>query len=168
MLDSLFAILTGGASGLLGTALSAATDWFARRQRHTHEIELRRLDMEAARIEAASAERVAAVEAEGARDAAAWAAMETSHREAARRWSRGDSHWLVAVDVVRGLMRPCLTAGALALVAAVYFSLGETDIEMLDVRPRMIDTVLYIATTCVLWWFGARAIDRHAARGAGR
>ena len=162
MIDALTALLTGGATGLLGTAISTVTAFFAARQRHAQEVEMRRLDMETARIEAAGAGQVAAVEAEAARDSAAWSAMEASFRESSRRWSRGDSRWLVAVDVVRGLMRPALTLGAVVLVACIYFTLGGSDMEILDIRPRIVDTVLYIATTCVLWWFGARAIDKRA------
>ena len=126
---------------------------------------MRRLDMETARIEAAGAGQVAAVEAEAVRDSAAWSAMEASFRESSRRWSGGESGWLVAVDVVRGLMRPALTAGALALVGAVYFTLGGSDTETLDIRPRIVDTLLYVATACALWWFGARAVDKRAACG---
>ena len=162
MIDALTALLTGGATGLLGTAISGALSFLGARQRHAQEVELRGMDMEMARFEADSAARVASVEAEGARDTAAWGAMEASYKEAARRWSRGDSRWLVAVDVVRGLMRPALTLGAVVLVACIYFTLGGSDMEILDIRPRIVDTVLYIATTCVLWWFGARAIDKRA------
>ena len=65
MLDLLTSILTGGATGLLGTALSFATSYFQARQRHAQELELRRLDMELAEIESAGAGRVAALELEG-------------------------------------------------------------------------------------------------------
>lgn len=168
MIDALTAILTGGATGLFGTALSFGADFFRRRQAHAQEMELRRLDMELARIEATGAERAAAIAAEAAENAAAWGALEASYGEARQRFSRrGDSGWLVAVDVVRGLMRPALTLGSLFLVAAVYWSLGATDIEVLDIRPRVVDTVLYVATTCVLWWFGTRAPARGAGPAAG-
>jgi len=81
-------------------------------------------------------------------------------REASRRWSRGDSKWLVFVDVVRGLTRPGLTFLFVGLVGVIYFTLGGSDMEILDIRPRIIDTVLYLATACVLWWFGARQIAK--------
>lgn len=170
MIDALTAILTGGATGLLGTALSFGVEFVKRRQAHAQEMELRRLDMELARIEATGAERAATIAAEAAENAAAWGALEASYGEARQRFSRrGDSGWLVAVDVVRGLMRPALTLGSLALVAAIYWSLGVSDIEVLDIRPRVVDTVLYVATTCVLWWFGTRAPARGAGpAGAGR
>ena len=165
MIDALAAILTGGATGLLGTVISFGADFLKRRQAHAQELDLRRLDMEIARIEATGAERAAAIEAEAAENAAAWGALEASYGEARQRFSRrGDSGWLVAVDVVRGLMRPVLTLGSLAFVAAVYWSLGATDIETLDIRPRIVDTGLYIATTCVLWWFGTRVPSGGRAR----
>ena len=166
MLDALLSILTGGATGLLGTAVSFFTSYFQARQRHAQEMELRRLDLEMTEAEAASAERVAAVEAESARDQAAWSALETSYRAASRRWSRGDSKWLVFVDVVRGLTRPGLTFLFVGLVGAIYFTLGGSDMETIDIRPHIIDTVLYLATTCVLWWFGARQLAKRAEAGS--
>ena len=151
------AVLTGGASGLLGTAVSAATKFFQRRQAHRHEVELRKLDMEHARIEAAGFERAAAVEVEGERERAAWSALEASYREAATRWSRGDSPWLVSVDVVRGLTRPVLTFMFVGITATIYFTLA-TQYE--GVRWAIIHTVLYLTMTTVVWWFGARQLDK--------
>lgn len=165
MIDALMAILTGGATGLLGTAVSFAAEYMSARQSHAREVELRRLDMELARVEAAAAGSAAAIAAESAESAAAWSALEASYRDAGRRLGRADSPWLTVVDVARGLLRPLLTLGSLALVAAIYFSLGATDVEILDIRPRIVDTVLYVSTTCVLWWFGARGVDKRA-RGA--
>ncbi len=166
MLDALLSILTGGATGLLGTAVSFFTSYVQAKQRHTQEMDLRRLDLEISRAEAASAERVAAIEAESERDQAAWSALEASYRTASRRWSRGDSKWLVFVDVVRGLTRPGLTFLFVGLVGAIYFALGGSDMETIDIRPRIIDTVLYLATTCVLWWFGARQLAKRAEAGS--
>ena len=154
MLEALLSILTGGATGLLGTALSAGIGYFERRQRYQQEMELRRLDLEITRAESESAERIAAIEAESNDNAAAMKALEASHRSATVRWSRGDSAWFVFVDVVRGLIRPVLTLGFLGLAAAIYFRLPVD--PSVDVGARLIDTVLYLATTTTLWWFGTR------------
>ena len=154
MLDALAAILTGGATGLLGTAITAGIGYFERRQRHQQEVELRNLDLQITRAEAESAERVAAIEAESAESAAAMRAIEASHQAAGVRWSSGDSRWLVAVDVVRGLIRPVLTVGFLAFAAVIYAHLPPA--PHVDVGARVIDTVLYLATTTTLWWFGTR------------
>ena len=154
MLETLTAILSGGATGLLGTVISAGVGWVERRQRHQQELDLRKLDIQVAREEAASAERVAAIEAESRESEAGWRAFEASHAAAATRWSRGDSGWLVAVDVVRGLIRPVLTIGFLVLAGVIYFRLPL--VPPADMGARMIDTVLYLATTTTLWWFGTR------------
>lgn len=154
MLDSLLSVLTGGATGLLGTAISAGIGYFERRQRHQQELDLRRVDLEITRAESVSAERVAAIEAESTENATALRAIEASHRSAEVRWSRGDSGWFVFVDVVRGLIRPVLTLGFVALAGAIYFRLPAA--SPADVGARLIDTVLYLATTTTLWWFGTR------------
>ena len=89
MLDSVFGALgqflptvaSGGLIGLLGTGLTAIASHFQRKQAHRQEVELRRLDMEIAKIEAAGFERVAGIEAEGEAEKAAWSALEESYRE---------------------------------------------------------------------------------------
>ena len=155
MFDGIAAILSGGATGLLGTVLSFGVEYFQRRQRHRHELELRRIDREIAESEAAAAAHVAAIEAESEESGRAWAALEASHQSSTVRWSDGDSPWLVVVDVVRGLTRPFLTWTFLALTGAIYFTLGDWSL-----REGIIDTVLYLTSTCVLWWFGARQVGR--------
>lgn len=162
--DALLAIVSGGATGLLGTGLSFVTSYFQKRQAHRHEVALRRLDMEIARVEAAGYERVAGIEAEGERDRAAWRALEESYREAARRWSRPGDGWLMLfVDFCRGMTRPGLTWTFVGLTGAIYFTVAASDDNM---RLQIVNTILYLTTTTVLWWFGARQLAK--APGAGR
>ena len=162
-------ILTGGATGLLGTAVSGVIDFFQARQRHDQEMDLRRLDIELAKAEAEGALTRAAVEAEAERERAEWEALEASYRQAARRWSRPGEGWVMQlVDAVRGLTRPALTWSLFALVGAIYFLLGASEFTAEPLRPRIVETVLYLFTAAVLWWFGARQIEkRHAHRGGG-
>ena len=118
----------GGATGLLGTAISGVIDFFQARQNHAQEMDLRRLDIDLAKAEAEGAERVAAIEAEGVRDQAEWEAMAASYREAGARWSRpGEGVLMQLVDFTRGMTRPELTFGLVALVGAIYFLLGASD-----------------------------------------
>ena len=175
MLETLFnlgaSVLTGGATGLLGTALSAVVDFFQSRQRHRQELDLRRLDIELAKAEAEGAAAQAAIEARSARERAEWEALEASYREAGRRWSRpGEGRLMQLVDAVRGLTRPALTWSLFALVGAIYFLLGATDITTVGLRPRIVETVLYLFTAAMLWWFGSRQIEKRRGPegGAGR
>ena len=164
-------VLTGGATGLLGTALSAVVDFFQSRQQHAQELDLRRLDIELAKAEAEGAAAHAAIEAQASRERAEWEALEASYREASRRWSRpGDGRLMQLVDAVRGLTRPALTWSLFGLVGAIYFLLGASDFAALSLRPRIVETVLYLFTAAVLWWFGTRQIEKRRLRagGAGR
>ena len=145
MLEGLLAILTGGASGLLGTALSGGMAHFESKRKHAQELELRKLDMEMAAAETAAANTQAALEAENN-------ALMASYSEASKRLSApGESGWLVAVDVVRGLTRPVLTLLFVVLAGGMFFTLSDAALE-----ARIVDTVLYLTTTCVIWWFGGR------------
>ena len=106
--------------------------------------------------------------ASGARDQAEWGAMAASYREAGSRWSRpGEGVLMQLVDFVRGMTRPVLTWGLVGLVGAIYFMLAASDKHAAALQPRIVETVLYLATASVLWWFGQRQIEkRHAGKGA--
>ena len=161
-------ILTGGATGLLGTAMSGVIDFFQARQRHGEEMDLRRLDIELAKAEAEGALARAAIEAEAERERAEWEALEASYRTAARRWSRPGEGWAMQlVDAVRGLTRPALTWSLFALVGAIYFLLGASEFTTEPLRPRIVETVLYLFTAAILWWFGARQIEKRRAQQSG-
>ncbi len=162
MTELLISLLTGSATGVLGTLLSAGLGFFQKRQDHRQEIELRRLDIELAQTEAEAAGRIAAIEAESGEQQAAMAALEESYREAARRWSRPDDGWLMQlVDAIRGLTRPGLTLLFVGLTGAIWFTLTPDDA---DIRQRIVMTVLSLTTTCVVWWFGGRMADKAARR----
>ena len=172
MLETLFnlgaSVLTGGATGLLGTALSAVVDFFQSRQQHSQELDLRRLDIELAKAEAEGAAAHAAIEAQATRERAEWEALEVSYREASRRWSRpGEGRLMQFVDAVRGLTRPLLTWSLFALVGAIYFLLGASDLAAMGLRPRIVETVLYLFTAAMLWWFGSRQIEKRRPRQGG-
>ena len=172
MLETLFnlgaSVLTGGATGLLGTAISAVVDLFQSRQRHSQELDLRRLDIELAKVEAEGAAAHAAIEAQATRERAEWEALEASYREASRRWSRpGEGRLMQFVDAVRGLTRPLLTWSLFALVGAIYFLLGASDLGAVGLRPRIVETVLYLFTAAMLWWFGSRQIEKRRPREGG-
>lgn len=157
-MGELLAILTGGATGLLGMVVRAGIDWVQARQKHAQEIELRGLDIQLAQIEGQAAATVATIERESERDSQEWQALRASFRAAATRWSSGDSKWLVLVDVVRGLMRPALTLAFVALTSVIYFVSSDSALE-----ARVVETVLYQTSACTLWWFGSRPQRRAAA-----
>lgn len=146
--------LTGGATGFAGTLMSKVFGVWERKQamdeddqKHRQELELRKLDIELAKVEAANAEKQTALALESE-------AMAGSYKEASKRWSKtGDPKALVWVDVVRGLTRPALTILFLALTAAIWFTTDDAAI-----KDKVTHTVLYMATVTGCWWFGTRAV----------
>ena len=166
MLDLLTGLLAGGTTGLLGTIATGVTDYMERRARHREALESQRLDIELAQIEAASVEHRATLALQTAELEAEGRALEASYDEARQRWSgAGEGGPIVWVDVVRGLTRPLITWLLIILVAGIYWtSLPEEE----ALRTRIVATVLYLATTCVVWWFGGRRPAPPAASGTGR
>ena len=75
-------LFSGGALGLIGTALSAWTKFKERAQTHEFEMEKMKVDLDIARVEADGAIRTAELGAEQQ-------ALEGSYKEASARWSTG-------------------------------------------------------------------------------
>ena len=161
-MDLFLSFLTGGASGLIGTVLSGVMSFFQARQRHQQALEMRQLDMEEMRLEAETAEKRAALELEARTSEADAKALAASYRAASSRWSKGltltpAQAWvMVVIDAVRGLMRPALTLfylyGTYAIWAAVLP--GSDD------GQHAAQAMVYLSTTCTLWWFGSRHVER--------
>ena len=162
MLDLLMGVLSGGVTGLLGTVISGGMKFFENRQKHGHELAIMEMESKQMRVEAEIAKDVVELEMEGKDRTAAWSALEASYKESTARMSKGDSAWLVMVDVVRGLMRPVITLGTLTLMGVIYFTVAQGMVgpEGISVQVTIIQTVLYIATTAVLWWFGTRNMSK--------
>ena len=72
---------------------------------------------------------------------------------------------MTTVDAVRGLIRPVLTI-YLVVIASLMFCWAKelaanssTPIpadKVYDLVKTISDTLLYLSTTCVVWWFGVR------------
>lgn len=169
MLSILGSLFAGGATGLLGVGIqrffdhkNKKLDIELNKQRFEHEKDLRQIDAEIMKSEWAGRFQVA--ESEG--DSKAFTAALTSEP---KRYSEGVEYtrkqgWMmVLLDLLRGIVRPGLTIYLCAITTIIYFEavslisgtviLPEQAYNMID---KIIATVLYLTTTCVLFWFGAR------------
>lgn len=155
-MDIILGLLTGGATGLIGTALSGVMKFFTNKQEQSHELKVMEMELKHMDKEAEVALKIEEKKQEGKEAQAAWAGLEASYREAGQRWSTGDSGWIVFVDVVRGLMRPLLTLALVVLMGVIYFVHAPANPTM---QEQIVATVLYLATSSVLWWFGSRMSD---------
>ena len=162
MLDLLMGVLSGGVTGLIGTVISGGMKFFENKQKHGHELAIMDMEIKQMHVEAEIARDVAELDMESKDRTAAWSALEASYKESTSRMSTGDSQWLVMVDVVRGLMRPVITLGLLLGIGVIYFTVGA-NATLPDGTPmtvNIIQTVLFVGTTAVLWWFGTRHLSK--------
>lgn len=128
MIASILALLGSSAVGsIIGGVfafLNRKADLEAKRLDHGHELELRRADMELARLEAEGRLQVAVVEADGAADVARLQAIGQAHAADAldastiKAAGKTGGLLLVLTDVFRRLIRPVITV---ALVGAAVW-----------------------------------------------
>ncbi len=171
MIEALLGAVGGGATVLIGTGIHAWLQRGEQKRAQEHalamrEMDLKELDREAElalrRVEAEAQSRLAEAQQERlvAQDAAAAKMRTASYQQDEARYGGG---W---VDAVRGLMRPAITAFLLLMSLAVGWSvwhlLGGMEhlpAEMLlEIQRKLVDALIYLSTTAVVWWFGGRAM----------
>ena len=161
LMSILGSIFAGGATGLIGTAISRLGDFFQQRENHKHELELMRENRETMKVRGElnmQAKDAEAFESSIAADKAAY----TTGKDLPK-WAE---FMLAFVDFVRGLMRPALTIYLIVLTSLIYHQIdavlkaaGVQSIQAdlaADLLRKIILTILYLTTTCVTWWFGTR------------
>jgi len=177
---ALLSILSGGATGLLGVAFQRFFDWLnvkanLQRDRQKFEFDLAMRDKDRAMLDAewAGRLRVAYRESAAAEDVAKSKAFEASLFKEPERYAEGPApkNWmgstgwfmLAMTDVFRGIVRPALTLYLCVLVTAIWLQAKKltnkedlTPDQALILIGGLVDTILYVWTTCTLWWFGTR------------
>ena len=149
MLELIGTVLTGGLTGVVGSVLGKAfgfLDYWVEEKKadkdHARTLEMLELQ---SKLGAEESERELAI---------AEATAASSMRLASYGHDTGigvSSTWVV--DLLR-LVRPLLTFVLIILVGMLYFSAdagGKATIEA---------SVLYMASSATLWWFGDRAMTR--------
>jgi hypothetical protein len=170
-------VLAGGATGLLGVAFQRFADYKNRqidaqmaKDRMAHEASLRDKDAAimdkewAGRLRVAEAEGAAAMDVQDGRAFAVGLTSEPQRYSDAARLTTGQMWLMVLLDVVRGIIRPGLTVYLCAVTTLIYIELRAimalqalwTAPLAADLMKQIVITVLYLTTTCVLWWFGTR------------
>lgn len=177
LLTAIFgSIFSGGATGLLGVVIQRWADYKNRqldlqleKERRETEIAKRRADAEIMKEEYAGRLKVAQEEGATARDVAETNAFNSTLLKEPERYSNASSltpgmNWvLVILDALRGSVRPLLTIYLCALTTYVWVQVRNiVAAEDLDseaaiaVWKMVVQNILYLTTTVVLWWFGTR------------
>ena len=148
MMDMIFSVLTGGATGILGSVLGKVfnfADVFIEEKRakgeHERTIEMHRLQSELRADELESELAIVQEQSAGAAQVASYAMM--TGVEVPYPW----------VAAILRLMRPLLTVMLVGLVWYIYASSDD-----LAQQETIIQSVIYMSSTAVLWWCGDRAM----------
>ena len=171
-------IFSGGATGIIGVIAQRFADYKNKQldmqleaQRHANAVALREVDAKIMQQEAAAKIQVVELETAGASDVADAQAFAASYALEPKRFSSeaqltvGQNWVMVALDALRGSVRPLLTIYLCVLVTAIYIEArltlrangGELSPEQaLDLFKLMLGTICYVWTTVTLWWFGTR------------
>ena len=153
MLDLLMGVVSGGATGIIGSAIGGVFKFLGARQaakekaaERSHELDLQRLQISAR--DAETENELAILTTQSASDQ-----LRDSYQHDA---TVGATTPLIA-GVLR-MVRPLLTFVLIALTATIYFTLDSTVLAQgVDLQARIVNTVVYTTSAAVLWWFGDRA-----------
>jgi hypothetical protein len=140
--------LSGGLFGLVGNVAAKVFGYFEAKQAFTqkqaewiHEVDLLKLQMQAKAAE--TEQEIHVAESQGS-----WGGLTSS---VTAEGAIGASYpW---VNAVRALVRPTLTLGLTTFLASAFFALAPGDID----RAYVADSLVFVAVTAVVWWFGDRA-----------
>lgn len=172
--DALMAVVGGGATGILGSAVQS----FFQFKTKLLDIEQENIrlahDAKMVEIEADANLRISQQEAAAQADNNAYVMQTSSYEHDKRQYmpESGAPTWIIgalgAVDVIRGLVRPSLTlyvAVAITIILVEANALVES-VDGLGEDVRLAAAmeiwrmVAYIATTIFFWWFGQRPQKR--------
>ena len=160
----------GGILGIVGNIIKGRGELKARKMEFAQELSIRKLDMDEFRLEAELKNQqislendghlaLANVEADRARDVMDGELRKASYDADSANYGGG------FVDVIRGLMRPFITVYMMALMSyigyQVYSVTGSVEpVKALELYETIINSVVFLTTTCVTWYFGARPTVR--------
>lgn len=157
-------LLSGGLVGLFGSMVTNVTDYMKARQKNSHDLELRKLDILALEKEAAfrlseSADKLMS-------DSYANESIVSQALATRLAPSKLSSFIFVLLECVRALVRPVLT---LYLIYQVYLlqsnindvlmraNIASLDITVaIDMYSEIVRMILFLSSTSIAWWFGTR------------
>jgi|TARA_R110000824_G_scaffold167291_4_gene344229 hypothetical protein len=177
VLSVITTLASGGVTGLLGGFLSKGMEvWKQKEDRKSqadrllHEQTMRKIDGDIMLQEWKQRADVARIEGEAEVDVSDSQAFAASFKMEPKKYSSGvkagpiTGAMLISLDFIRGMVRPGLTLYLCGITTLIWFEISAvqaladvTPDQAFDLQELMVTSILYLTTTCVLWWFGTRA-----------
>lgn len=178
ILSGITSLLGGGITGIVGTVVSSVYTYKSKqldidleKTKYANEIELKKADAAIMAQEWSARTQIASTQADAVKDENDSKAFAASLTSEPQRYAEGPlttkQNWLmVLLDFFKGMIRPSMTIYLAALTTLIYLQAealighGVTQDQAAGLVSKIIDTVLYLTTTVILWWFGSRAHDK--------
>ena len=170
-------VISGGATGLLGVGLNIFKDISMKKlslqelqMKYDNAVSLRKIDNEMLQWEWQARTKVAEIETAGAiavEEQRAFAkSVEADNMQFSAKVKPNvvTGFMLVSMDLIRAIIRPGMAIGLFVLVCLLYKEMYEiaggwtslTQDQAFDLVMRIVNTILYLFTTCVTWYYGVR------------
>lgn len=166
----------GGLTGLLGGVVDKVFTYKTKkleieqnRERFAHEVNMRKADAEIMAQEWAARTKVAEVEGEAkvaVEDSKAFAVSlateDKNYLDYLDKLNSKQDWFFVVLEFVKGMIRPGLTLYLCLLTTLLYVKASKLVPSEIDPSQALamvdsiMNTIMYLTTTCVLWWFGTR------------
>lgn len=166
--EAISAILSGGVTGLIGSAITAYSEIKKQKLQFQHDEKMEELSLQMTKLETEAQFKIVEVETAGKVDVADADALAKSYEADKATYTIGTPGKIVGfflgmVDVLRGSVRPIITYYFVGLISVIFFRFfwkyaeaGVTVAAVEEILGRIVTVVLYVGTTCILWWFGTR------------
>lgn len=173
VLDSVLSVLSGGATGLIGTAIQSIYQYKTRqldidleKTKAANELEKQKLDIQMQAQEWASRTQIATITTQGEVDQADAATLGASYQLEPQQYSEKTllthaQNWIfVFIDALRAVIRPGLTVYLCAVTTMIYMQtrglITTNQVDSFALLEKLVNTILYVTTTVILWYFGSR------------
>ena len=166
----------GGLTGLIGGAVDKVFAYKTKkleieqnRERFAHEVNMRKADAEIMAQEWSARTKVAGVEGEAkvtVEDSKAFAVSlaseDKNYLDYLDKLNSKQDWFFVILEFVKGMIRPGLTLYLCLLTTLLYVKAAKLvpseidETAALNMVNSIMNTIMYLTTTCILWWFGTR------------
>jgi|TARA_R100001086_G_scaffold23796_1_gene11266 Sec-independent protein translocase protein TatA len=151
MFDIIASVLTGGATGIIGSLIGTVGRFFEKKQQlkemtlqFDQEYKLQELQISSRREEAESERAIAELQAESEIKTASYA--------------HDASYGITTLTIAAILrfVRPVLTFLLLAFTVYIFWEVSENP----SIVHELSNQIMFLTTTAVAWWFGDRSLRK--------
>ena len=151
MFDMIASVLTGGATGIVGSLIGTVGRYFDNKQKikqmsleFDQEYKLQELQITSRKEELESEEAIARMETNAAMKTASYA-HDASYGPAS-----------VTIASILRFVRPVLTFVLLGFVVYIFWQANDDKALVFDLSNQ----IMFLTTTAVAWWFGDRSLRK--------